>query len=91
MPETSKPIVVEFNVKGDHGKDWIMGATLEGVLKDTNGGTRFAFAEYDSHRVLSEIEVARLKFETYKLAVESITSGRSKTWYLASSDPRHVF
>ena len=68
-----------------------MGASLDAVLADTNDGKKFGNTEYASHRILTDEEVARLRFGTYGKAVESITSGRSKTWYLANSDTNPTF
>ena len=86
MPQIN-PVVMEFTGKDTEGrikKAYFIGATLEDILKYTNGGKSSGWTEYFSHRPLDPKEVEKLNLQNlrlYGIAYQAIIKG-GRPWYL---------
>ena len=64
--------------------DFFVGTTLEAILADTKGGTRFGVATYTRHKVVSEAEVRLLEFEYLDSSIEGVLSNRGESYWIGS-------
>ena len=81
-------IFVEFlssNYPTPGAKHHFVGASLQDVLDDTNGGKKFGCAEFLSHREISFEEARQLGLEFFDKGIEAIREGTSKSYMLGTT------
>lgn len=70
-------VFVEFTTKTNciRDKRYFIGRSVEDVLEDTNGGTRFQTDRFASHAIVSESEIRELKLPNVDLGKMVIVNG----------------
>lgn len=79
-------IFVKFYSKNPNDTRYFVGATLQDVLDDTNGGKSFGHSTFNNYKVISEKTARELKLGYLDYGIKSIMAGDTKSFCL--SDPQ---
>jgi len=83
MADEIKPVVVEFVSKdfpASGAKQYFIGASLDDILADTDGGTEFGFAHFESHRQVDLTEAEGIGFKYYQDGLRAVREGCKSYW-----------
>jgi len=86
MKRRVKPVFVEFESDfSNNEKEYFVGASLEDVLADTNGGTEFGSANYLFYRPISLRKARVLGLEFFDYGLNLVREGRVKSFKIGIS------
>src|SRR3989338_419719 len=73
------PVVVEFAVEGSDAKEYMIGSSLDEILKDAKGGETFG-VKYKSPRIISLDEAKQCNLSHIKECYDAVLQGCKSYW-----------